>query len=136
MYNVKFFPEGDDDVVRLLAKDHWDKYPYPKVHFGRTLYANTCTEALRGYPLFACYDTVDDEQVLVGLVSVTDYTLDLHRSGCGVNILASFNATDNPPVISRLVRSVARWARNRGCHWLSIPRRTGTDSTEITYRSL
>lgn len=102
MYSVKFFPDGNLDLLLTVAAGMYDTHPYPKLEFDKRTYLERVMLASSEDGIYICFDGDDP----IGAITVSDEMYDVHFGGTGRHVtnFVVLPRQDSVVVVRKLLR--------------------------------
>lgn len=130
MCNVKFYPNGDRDLLLTMVSQHWDLCEYSQKEFSKLEYLRVFDTELSKLPMYVAFQ--DDKPC--GFVTLSEPTVDVHMNGFGVHVMATLSLRQN--TVRYLFRAVRDGLGGLGVKvlWFSVPKRSNQNTVTIRYR--
>ncbi len=101
MYNVKYFPNGDPELLLEVAAGLYETYEYPRLEFDKRTYLERMF-LLTSDAMYMCFDG----DTPIGGITVSDEMYDSHFNGTGRHITSFvvLPRKDSRKVVATLLR--------------------------------
>lgn len=122
MFNVRFFPSVEPELLLEVAAGLYDTYEYPRLEFNKREYLERVLLQASEGTLFMCFE--GDRPI--GGITVSDLMYDLHFNGTGKHItnFVVLPRADSRRVVALLLREFRLSLYREGeCTWYSTTHR-------------
>lgn len=132
MYNVRYYPDGNIELLAELAAGLYDTYEYPRLEFDKRTYLERVLVASSEDGMYACF--VDDKPVAA--VTVSPMLYDVHFNGTGRHVTNTvvLPGVDSRKVLVLLLRGLERGLGEEGGTWYSTTHRRDFYTLTTRYR--
>lgn len=102
MYSVRFFPEGNTELLLAVAEGMYDTHPYPRLEFDKRTYLERVMLASSEDGIYICFAG----ETPVGAITVSDTMYDVHFGGVGRHVtnFVVLPRSDSQVVVRKLLR--------------------------------
>lgn len=135
MYSLRYFPEGNFDLLMQITSILYDTYQYPKLEFDKPRYLQRIAMSHAESPMIMCFD---EDNVAIGGVTLSEEMFDDHFSGVGRHITTCVLVPwcDSKKALRLLIRSVQELVAAEGGTWYTYTNRRDMYTLSTRYRRI
>ena len=131
-YSVKYYPNGNTDLLLEVASGLYDTYEYPRKEFNKLEYLDRVLLAASDDAAWYCFLG----EKVIGGITVSDEVYDVHFNGTGQHITncVILPGVDSKRALRMLLRELGKGVGGKGGSWYSVTHRRDFYTLTTKYR--
>jgi len=134
MYSVRFYPNGDFNLLMEVTSQLYDTYEFPRLEFSKPEYLQKVAIASAEESTYFCFK----DGRCIGGITVSDEMYDVHFNGTGRHITncVILPGVDSRKALSMCISALREGGKGEGSSWYSTTHRRDFYTLVTRYRRI